>query len=243
MAKLTGSVGRNGINHKVDIEWVQILLNNYKIPGVTTLLKVDGKVGEKTYTRIETFQKKVLNTTNPDGLIEPGKRSFKKLVERDRLKNHIIFPFKFKPKKSYKTGIRAFGTKRSNGKRKHAGCDLYGPKGATIRAIKYGKVIRSYAFYLGTRALEVDHGDVVVRYGEISGVASGIKKGSIVKRGQLIAYVGELVFKSGTKMSMLHIELYKGTSKGALTVRGLKPYQRRNDLMNPTPYLNAAKMK
>lgn len=152
----------------------------------------------------------------------------------------ILFPLKSKPDESFKTGIRAYGSNRSKGKRKHAGVDLYAPKGTEIRAMKDGKVIQSYSFYLGTKALEVDHGDMIIRYGEISHVADGVKPGVNIKRGQVIAYVGELVFKSGNKMSMLHLEAYKGTASGALTVRTTKPYQRRSDLFDPTSLLDSA---
>lgn len=97
-----------------------------------------------------------------------------------------------------------------------------------------------YAFYLGTQAIEVNHGKFIARYGEISGAATGITKGSTVKKGQLIAYVGEL---RGLNMSMLHLELYKGNASGALTVRGSKPYQRRADLIDPSPILDKAVCK
>jgi len=43
-------------------------------------------------------------------------------------------------------------------------------------------------------------------------------------------------------MSMLHLELYKGTAFGRLTNRKNRPYQRRSDLINPTPYLDKAKI-
>lgn len=154
----------------------------------------------------------------------------------------MLFPLTIKPPQSYTSGMRAFGANRSSGKRKHAGCDLYAAKGAAIRAIKDGKVIQDYPFYLGTRALEIDHGDMVVRYGEIPRVGPGISKGAIVKRGQIIAYVGELTFQSGSKMSMLHLEFYQGSGNGPLTVRNAKPYQRRSDLIDPTKFLNAASM-
>ncbi|MCW9048548.1 MAG: hypothetical protein OQK46_10755, partial [Gammaproteobacteria bacterium] len=72
--------------------------------------------------------------------------------------------------------------------------------------------------------------------------AAGIVTGAKVKRGQVIAYVGELVFKSGNKMSMLHLETYKGTLTGSLTVRSSKPYQRRGDLFDPTQMLDKASM-
>ena len=41
---------------------------------------------------------------------------------------------------------------------------------------------------------------------------------------------------------MLHIEFYKGTMTGPLTVNGALPYMRRADLVNPTNYLDTAVM-
>ena len=150
------------------------------------------------------------------------------------------FPLKIAPTKSYTDGMRAFGANRSNG-RKHAGCDLYAPVGTPIYAMDDGEVIRGpYSFYLGTFALEVKHPDFVARYGEISGAAPGVKTGAKVKKGQLLGYVGELVFKSGTRMSMLHLELYRGTATGSLSTSAL-PYKRRGDLIDPTAILDKAK--
>jgi len=150
------------------------------------------------------------------------------------------FPLKMAPSKPYTDGMRAFGANRTNG-RKHAGCDLYAPVGTPIYAMDDGEVIRGpYSFYLGTFALEVKHPDFVARYGEISGAAPGIKAGSKVKKGQLLGYIGELKFKSGNTMSMLHLELYRGTATGSLTTSAL-PYKRRGDLMDPTSILDKAK--
>lgn len=105
-------------------------------------------------------------------------------------------------------------------------------------AVADGEVIRNpYYFYSGTYALEVRHtGGFVVRYGEISTAAQGVSAGSSVARGQVIAFVGKL--ESGS--SMLHFEMYAGTASGSLTVRGNPPYQRRSDLLDPTPYLDQA---
>ncbi len=66
------------------------------------------------------------------------------------------------------------------------------------------------------------------------GAAGGA--GNSVARGQVIAFVGKL--ESGS--SMLHFEMYAGTASGSLTVRGNPPYQRRSDLLDPTPYLDQA---
>ena len=152
----------------------------------------------------------------------------------------MLFPLKFLPKESYKEAPRHFGARRSKGKRKHAGCDLYAPVGTPIFAVADGVVLDFYEFYLESWALEVDHGDFVVRYGEVKKtLPAGVKKGAKVFAGQHIANVGVL---QGLKLSMLHFEMYAGTAKGALTQKGNPPYQRRSDLMDPTPYLDSARM-
>ena len=245
MITITQSVGEKGKNLRQDVLNIQKALNKIKPPLATKLLQEDGLCGKNTGNAITIFQKKYLMLINPDGRIDPGGRTINKLTQMQIVttpKQGLIFPLSFKPAKSYKFGMRAFGANRSNGTRKHAGVDLYAPKGTPVRAMKDGKVIRDYKFYLGTRALEIDHGNMVVRYGEISHVAPGVTAGTSVIRGQVVAYVGELVFKSGNKMSMLHLEAYKGTFTGPLTVRAAKPYQRRSDLFDPTTLLDGASM-
>ncbi len=246
MLIITQSVGGKGKNLKPDVLKIQAALNNVK-PVLTVIpLKVDGVYGKKTGEAIIAFQKKHLAMLNPDGRIDPNGRTIQKLKQVQSIiipPLHLLFPLSAKPVESFKTGIRAYGSNRSRGNRKHAGVDLYAPKGTPIRAMKDGTVLQHYQFYLGTRALEVDHGDMIIRYGEISHVAAGIIADANVKRGQVIAYVGELTFKSGNKMSMLHLEAYKGTLTGPLTVRTSKPYQRRGDLFDPTKLLDGAVMR
>ena len=246
MLIITQSVGAKGKNVKQDVLKIQAALNNVK-PALTAIpLKVDGIFGKKTGDAITAFQKKHLAMLNPDARIDPNGRTIQKLKQMHGAiipPQQLLFPLSAKPSESYKTGIRAFGSNRSRGNRKHAGVDLYAPKGTPIRAMKDGTVLQYYKFYLGTSALEIDHGDMIVRYGEISHVAAGITAGAIVKRGQVIAYVGELTFKSGNKMSMLHLEAYKGILTGPLTVRASKPYQRRADLFDPTRLLEGAVMQ
>ena len=239
------SVGNKGKNLDFDVKKIQNALNKIRPSVIKKKLVEDGIYGPITGAAIKYFQKKFVFLTNPDGRIDPGGKTIQKLSQlliQTMSPQPVLFPLKFKPKKSYKTGIRAFASKRSKGKRKHAGVDLYAPKGTPIRAIKDGKIIQYYNFYLGTKALEIDHGDMLIRYGEISHVAEGIKPGVTVRRGQIVAYVGELVFKSGNTMSMLHLEAYKGTANGALTVRSAKPYQRRSDLFDPTKLLDSSSM-
>jgi murein DD-endopeptidase MepM/ murein hydrolase activator NlpD len=151
------------------------------------------------------------------------------------------FPLEKVPHQDYKKDPRRFGSRRDHGKRLHAGCDLYAAVGTPIYAVADGEVERYAYFYMGTYALEVKHGNFILRYGEVGKAAEGIKKGVSVKEGQVIAYVGKLTKLS---VSMLHLEMYSGVDKNGRSVTGsltdLKnpPYFRRSDLVDPTPFLD-----
>jgi murein DD-endopeptidase MepM/ murein hydrolase activator NlpD len=126
------------------------------------------------------------------------------------------FPLPFLPTQSYRTGGRRFGADRDNGRRKHAGCDLIAPVGTPIFAIDDGVVMEAAEreFYRGTFAVVIQHGGYVARYCEIKSVAQGMRRGRVVTAGTVIAFVG------------------------AHTNRQNTPYQRRADLLNPTPILD-----
>ena len=157
----------------------------------------------------------------------------------------LLFPLEKRPKDSYKTGARRFGSSR--GQRRHAGIDLYAVKGTPVRAMADGVVIKVYDFYCKTSAIEVDHGTFIARYGEVDPNPLNIfvKKGQKVKRGGLLGKVGHLV---GIKVpsDMLHLEFYGTTEsprKTALSQKETPPYQRRADLFDPTPSIDIAEMK
>ena len=128
--------------------------------------------------------------------------------------------------------VRAFGSNRDGGARKHAAADLYRSKGDPIKAVTSGTVIRNtYFFYQGTYAIEVKHsGGFVVRYGELTG-SSPTRQNQAVSVGQTVGYMG----KTTCCTPMLHFELYSGKATGPL--KGGGKYQRRSDLLNPTSYL------
>lgn len=52
--------------------------------------------------------------------------------------------------------------------------------------------------------------------------------------GQVLGTIGDM----GLKNSMLHFEMYSNKAFGPLTNKSNMPYQRRSDLIDPTPYLN-----
>jgi murein DD-endopeptidase MepM/ murein hydrolase activator NlpD len=166
------------------------------------------------------------------------------------------FPLSFVPKQSYKTGGRRFGARRKSfkgkgenrkflGYRRHAGCDLIDQDGTQIYAVTDGEVINdpmAREFYRGTYSLVVRHENFVCRYCEIKSVEPGVKRGATVQGGKPIARMGKM-FKS----AMLHLEMYAGTASGPLTQRNqapskqfgaTTPFQRRTDLIDPTPYLD-----
>lgn len=154
-----------------------------------------------------------------------------------------IFPLPSHPKESYHEPPRSFGSPRDGGARKHAGCDLYAPVMTPIHAVADGIVVRGpYLFYRGVFALDVRHSEgFVIRYGEISGTASGISAGSEVTAGQLIAFVGRII---GLNLSMLHFEMFRGGNgfKGPLTDVNRPPFLRREDLIDPTNFLDSCEL-
>ncbi len=71
---ISASVGRDGKNLESDVRLVQEALNEV-IPQKP--LKVDGKIGAKTIAKIEQFQSGFMQ--KPDGRIDPGGKSIKRL--------------------------------------------------------------------------------------------------------------------------------------------------------------------
>lgn len=132
-------------------------------------------------------------------------------------------------------GSRYFGASRSNG-RVHAAIDFIAPGGTLVYAMTGGQVIRTSLFFENTYAVEVQNTDgTVARYCEIS---PAVSVGTIVQRGDVI---GKIITNwAGT--SMLHLEMYMGTSSGTLSQSNssnykyvtVRNYQRRSDLIDPT---------
>jgi murein DD-endopeptidase MepM/ murein hydrolase activator NlpD len=150
------------------------------------------------------------------------------------------FPLRSRPSLSYSTGGRKFGARRGDeGATLHAACDLIAPKGTEILAVASGVVTRGpYPFFHGTFAIEVDHSVYTARYCEIGSAAKGVSVGKTVEEGQVIAFVGKMF-----KDSMLHFEMYDNSETGQLTQKNKPPYYRREDLMDPTGFLDTCSCK
>lgn len=72
--QIQDSVGAGGNNGKADTRKIQKLLNAI-FP--SQLLEVDGDCGTKTVNKIKRFQRRYMN--NPDGRVDPGGRTLRKL--------------------------------------------------------------------------------------------------------------------------------------------------------------------
>lgn len=268
-----GRWSKGAINQKDDVETVQNMLRTAAMilnePRVDPNA-IDGSINHTeensdTIKAIEAFQARFMNA--PDGVIGVGQRTWQELMttlegtdddtEADEdtgpgtsvtppVDAEFFFPFDKLPHVNWTEDIRRFGARRDGGARAHGGCDLYFPEGTVIHAITSGTVTRGpYEFYLGTYALEIDHGTFVARYGEIQ-QSTFVRRGDSVTGGQRIARVGNL---DGIINSMLHLELYDKSASGQLTVTNNqtartasgKPYMRRRDLIDPTSKLNVWK--
>ena len=250
---ITSAIGPNRPHTDADARTVQKLLKSvasfYGDPRLDPG-PIDGIPGTGTFSAIERFQRMFMH--RPDAVVDPGGRTIRRLLAQtaiaDAAKN-CRFPYDHIPNWDYHTGMRAFGSRRSGGKRAHAGVDLYAAKGTPIHAMADGTVTRAeYYFYNSTYAVEVDHGAFLARYGEIKKGSCKLAVGAGVTMGHKIAEVGHLTGLT-LPSDMLHFEIYDKTERGKLTrARGTsaihtnrKPFLRRKDLMDATPLLDACR--
>ncbi len=195
--------------------------------------------------------KKVAHQTNAAAAVKSVELASVATKSKKKVISGLLYPLPVKATADYHTGARRFGSRRSDGKRKHAGIDLYAPLGTIVRAMADGVVIQVYPFYCETSAIEVDHGDFIARYGEVDSKNANIfvKKKQKIKRGDPLGKVGKLVGIS-VPSNMLHLEMYasgedptKPGGKARLTQSENSPYQRRTDVFDPAPSMDIAVME
>jgi murein DD-endopeptidase MepM/ murein hydrolase activator NlpD len=158
-----------------------------------------------------------------------------------------IFPLPKLPDLPFDTGGRAFGAViASRGGRAHAACDLIVSPDTEVYAVASGIVhIGAYEFIPTSshqiQAIEIWHPslNLLIRYGEIT-VESGLEKGAKAVEGQVIGKVAK------QSPAMLHIEMFKTNERSNLSQNPsgkydnvkAATYNRRHDLVDPTPYLH-----
>jgi murein DD-endopeptidase MepM/ murein hydrolase activator NlpD len=89
----------------------------------------------------------------------------------------------------------------------HNGVDFAAQRGTPVRAVGDGVVTQAGWNGSYGKAIDIQHdGTFMTRYGHLEGFAEGIQNGSIVKKGQIIGFVGSTGRSTGPH---LHFELYK----------------------------------
>lgn len=80
----------------------------------------------------------------------------------------------------------------------HLGTDYAAPRGTPIRAVADGKIIAAKYHRFNGNFVKIQHnGNIATQYLHMSKIASGIKYGKKVKRGQTIGFVGSTGLASG----------------------------------------------
>lgn len=132
-----------------------------------------------------------------------------------------------------------FGASRASGSRRHAGVDLYAPRGSVVLSPESGMVVAAQRFngpHAYALLIALDSGPVVL-LGEVephswNEFESG--PGARVEAGQPVARVG--INPGGSQM--LHLEMYtSGTTRNQRWYTGSLPPVA---LLNPTQYLKSA---
>lgn len=163
----------------------------------------------------------------------PPMGSYWPLISNQKKGKVVSFRYLEKPRRYVGNRSRSFLARRSNGKRYHAGIDLYANHKDKVVACEDGVIINFYHFYRSTYALIVEHKNIVINYGEVhkdSLKTNGLREGDRVSAGQVIGFAGKM-----HKSSMLHFEIYrKGTDRN---LRWLKKDKAPYNLLNPTKYL------
>ncbi len=78
MTQIEGSVGQNGDNLERDVRVVQQLLNRHDLAPLKRVSE-DGRIGPLTIEAIRHFQTRYLGVNNPDGRVDPGGQTMRKL--------------------------------------------------------------------------------------------------------------------------------------------------------------------
>jgi len=137
------------------------------------------------------------------------------------------FPIPLRYNYSYRS---TWGDPRGwGGRRVHEGCDIFADSGTPVLSTAYGVVeVSGWNRYGGWRVGIRDLNNVYHYYAHLAGFEKGVKRGSIVKPGQVIGYVGSTGYgrpgTSGKFAPHLHYGMYRDTGT-------------REWAFDPTPHL------
>lgn len=137
---------------------------------------------------------------------EKGKGSYYDLDGRTLARAFLRFPLEFTNITSQFSHSRLHPILKVD--RPHYGVDFAAKRGTPVRAVGDGTIAHAGWKKGGYgRLIEIQHDPVYAsRYAHLQGLAKGIRKGTAVKKGQIIGYVGSSGRSTGAH---LHFELYK----------------------------------
>lgn len=119
----------------------------------------------------------------------------------------------------------SFGNPRTG--HRHEGMDILAPKGTPVIAAVDGAVLKMRWDHGGGRTLRLvdQSGKYVLYYAHLSRYATGLREGSPVRRGQVVAYVGRTGTVHGSAHLHLGIASLLGDTDHWWQVRPLNPYR------------------
>ena len=149
-----GAWEKGARNDRKDVETVQTVLTRAaRLLGWPDVdpQGVDGSIARPprksgTVAAIKAFQ--VQSGLETSGVLAPGSDDWRRLVVAVETApappgGDSFFPFAKPAVADWTHPPRSFGSRRSGGRRAHAGCDLYAPVGRLIHAVRDGVVIRA----------------------------------------------------------------------------------------------------
>lgn len=166
--------------------------------------------GRQVKTSLRLLAAELINTGQRYSAIyfekEKGKGGYYDLDGRSLARAFLRFPLEFTSISSFFSHSRFHPILKVD--RPHNGVDFVAKRGTPVRAVGGGKVLYA-GFAKGGygRMVEIQHDLIYAsRYAHLQGLARGIRKGVIVKKGEIIGYVGSSGRSTGPH---LHFELYK----------------------------------
>lgn len=123
--------------------------------------------------------------------------------------------------------IRSSWHEPRSGHRRHEGVDIFARRGTRVVAASDGEVVRIGTNHLGGNVVWIaGDGMRLYYYAHLSGWASGLSEGEVVRAGQVLGYVGTTGNAAGTSPH-LHFGVYPASN-------GLRA-------VDPAPLLSARK--
>jgi murein DD-endopeptidase MepM/ murein hydrolase activator NlpD len=137
---------------------------------------------------------------------EKGSGKYYDLNGRSLARSFLRFPLEFIGISSFFSHSRLHPVLKTD--RPHNGVDFMAKRGTPVRAVGDGKV-QFAGWQKGGygRIVEIEHDTTYSsRYAHLQGLAKGVVKGSTIRKGQVIGYVGSSGLTTGPH---LHFEMYK----------------------------------